>query len=858
MIFRLACLQIQSHRLRTLFAAVAAVLTSILYMTVISISYCILDSTQLSRMLAAGSDFHASVSVTCYSVSPETLCREIQNAPAVSEAFLLGMHSAVSADSVYTGSGHQEMDIAFTDSEKSLPHLFMTPTRGQFPQSRDEIMLYEEAFPTISVGDYVRFTYNCPNGETMEKTYTVSGFYDCYADRPLPAVTLYDENSLPEIDNVAQADMAAQVMIRFHSSFGIDRRLAAVTERLKEWELPGMNADRQINYAYAAADLGAFFRPGNVLLILFVVAVVFFAAFLLIYNIFSISLAQDMRTLGLLQVIGTTYRQMKRLTYVQIILIGCAALPIGLLLGYFIGFRLLSPVFMSLSGKILPYRFSPWIVWISAGLTLFTLSFSVLRPLKRIKKMTPIQAVSAEPGEDGNKKSRRREISVSPRCLALAGIRRSRGRMLVTSLSAMVSVLLFVMVGGLVDSLIGSTLSRLGRFDIDLSLEYEMENPGVISTVPPSFESPSFRAAIEPDVIERFASSDAVEEMYLLRFERIPAKLTPLLEEKIRAYLAQQKDEFVLKEYQHILDSGLLNAVVLGIPDELCPYLVVSGEGRNSIFYKGDELYSGSYILCISTEDYGQSFDSTYYLTGDVLSSDALEVDYEVIGAKLPYGIHTALGEIGSCQYIGSNEALFVLPMSVFEKEFPDAPVFTVLADAKEGMGETLREEVQAYTSGRGLDFNGTSYLYRASGKLNGLANLQARLAALRLTGYSLCGIIFLIGLLNMVNSALTSMVLRRREFAMLETVGMTRSQLRRMLLYENSVGGVFGLVSFVVGSVLSHAMLTQAFEVDIALLSLPATGILVFLFAAGGITAELSYRMLTKTSLTQRIRLDG
>ena len=42
MIFRLAHLQIQSHRLRTMFVAVAVVLTSILYMTVISISYCCL------------------------------------------------------------------------------------------------------------------------------------------------------------------------------------------------------------------------------------------------------------------------------------------------------------------------------------------------------------------------------------------------------------------------------------------------------------------------------------------------------------------------------------------------------------------------------------------------------------------------------------------------------------------------------------------------------------------------------------------------------------------------------------------------------------------------------------------------
>ena len=247
-----------------------------------------------------------------------------------------------------------------------------------------------------------------------------------------------------------------------------------------------------------------------------------------------------------------------------------------------------------------------------------------------------------------------------------------------------------------------------------------MENAVTISTVLPSFESPSFRTAIEPDIIESLASSDAVNEMYLLRFERISAKLTPLLEERMRAYLAQQKSEYVLKEYQDILDSGLIDSVVLGIPDELCQYLVVSGETGKSIFYNGEELYDGCHILCISATDH-VAFDSAYFYTGDLLSSDALERNYEVIGARLPYGIYRALGEICSCSYIGSEEALFLLPMSVFEKEFHDAPVFTVLANAKENMGETLREEVQKYTDGRGMELNGASYLYRAAGKLNGL-----------------------------------------------------------------------------------------------------------------------------------------
>ena len=241
---------------------------------------------------------------------------------------------------------------------------------------------------------------------------------------------------------------------------------------------------------------------------------------------------------------------------------------------------------------------------------------------------------------------------------------------------------------------------------------------------------------------------------------------------------------------------------------------------------------------------------------GDELASDALKMNYEVIGAEVPYDKWTALRKICSYQNDGSGDALFLLPISVFEKEFYDAPVLTVLANAKENMEEILREEVQECIDGRGVDFSGASYVYRTAGRLEELVKLQIRLAAIRLTGYSLCGIILLIGLMNMVNSALTSMVLRRREFAMLETVGMTRAQLRRMLLYENSVGGVFGLASFVVGSVLFNTLLTQTSGVSIAPISLPAMGILLFLFAAGGVTAELSYRLLTKTSLTERLRL--
>ncbi|MEY8576448.1 ABC transporter permease [Oscillospiraceae bacterium 21-37] len=847
MIFRLARLQIKSHRLRTGFVAVAVVLTAVLYMTVISFAYCAVDSIQLSKMLASGSDIHAFIFDMGYSISGEALREEIQSAPEVSETFLMSFEPMHWVEPAEANSVEQGFGMLFVDREKVLPHLFMTLTEGRFPKRTDEILLCRETFPTLSIGDQVRFFIKSVKvEEPLERTYTVSGFYHSEADVPPPAVALYGEHVAEELE--------LGVVVQFHSSFGIDRRLDAVVERLSQWETPGGEQRTQINYAFVAADLGSLLQPDIVLMILLVIGVLFLAAFLLIYNVYSIALTQDMRAFGLLKVIGTTHRQMKKLTLMQTGLIACGALPVGLAAGYFIGFKLLSPIFMSMSGEVLPNRFSPIISLISAGLTLFTLFFSALRPLARIKKMTPIQSISPEPDGKAPKKEKRREAPASPRSLAMAGLRRSRGRMLVTSLSAMVSVLLFILVGAFteIDTMIGG--KQLGMFDVELGLW----DGGRNGLIPEELTKISKFAAVEPDILDSLAGSDNVEETRLLRFQQIDADITPGLAKEIRDFMTGSEYDFVRKEYQDILDTGSVKAAVLSIPDELCREIIVEDRLKPA-YYDGEELYDGRHVFCVSSERDEQAADMNLRLSsGDALSSDNLSKDYRVIHLELPSGLWTALGKICgrlTANSAGVEEMFFLLPESVFEREFPDAPAFTVLVNAKEGRSDALLEEVQALTEGRGVGSGDTSFEYLVGGKLTNMKALQERLRAIQLTGYSLCGIIFLIGLLNMVNSALTSTVLRRREFAMLETVGMTHAQLRRMLLYENSVGGLFGLVAFTVGSALSYALLAQIFDVKVSAISLPAAGILVLLFVVGWVTAELSFRAATKASLTERVK---
>lgn len=849
MIFRLARLQIRSHRLRTGFVAVAVVLTAVLYMTVISFAYCAVDSVQLSKMLAFTSDVHALIVDTGYSISGEALREEIQSAPEVSETFLAAYAPVHWEEPAEANSIRQGFGMAFVDREGILPHHFMTMTEGRFPQRLDDIMLCREAFPTLSIGDQVRFfiiSAYTPEPMVRERTYTVSGFYHSDADSPPPAVALYGENVAEELE--------LSVMMNFHSSFGIEQRLEAVTERLSQWEVPGEEQRTQINGAYVGADLGNLLQPDIVLMMLLVIGVLFFAAFLLIYNVYSIALTQDMRAFGLLKVIGMTHRQMKKLTLMQTGLIACGALPVGLLLGYFIGFKLLSPIFMSMSGEVLPYRFSPIIALLSGGLTLFTLFFSALRPLARIKKMTPIQSVSAELESKAPKKEKRREAPASPRSLAMAGLRRSRGRMLVTSLSAVVSVLLFVMVGGLTDMIVD--VERVGMFDVELGLGLGNRS----GHIPDALTQISSFIAVEPDMIEKFAASDTVEEMQFLRFGQVEADISPSLEESLRSFLAQKTEyEWEREKYQDILDSGRIKTAVLSIPDQLCRDIVVYRDDRSKSFhYDGEELYDGKHVLCVFTKNELEILPDIQFSPGEALSSDGLKREYEVIPAELSSGLWTALAEICGdpmANHFGVEEVYFLLPESVFEREFPDAPVFKVLVNAKEGREDALLKEAQALTEGRRVGSGDTSFSYLLGGKLLDLEKLQERLGAIQLTGYSLCGIILLIGLMNMVNSALTSTVLRRREFAMLETVGMTHAQLRRMLLYENSVGGLFGLVAFTVGSALSYALLAQIFDVKVSAISLPAVGILVLLFVVGWVTAELSFRTATKASLTERVK---
>ena len=128
------------------------------------------------------------------------------------------------------------------------------------------------------------------------------------------------------------------------------------------------------------------------------------------------------------------------------------------------------------------------------------------------------------------------------------------------------------------------------------------------------------------------------------------------------------------------------------------------------------------------------------------------------------------------------------------------------------------------------------------------------------LVGGVLTCIVGLIGILNFINSVLTGIVTRQQEFAMLEAIGMTKRQLRKMLVLEGLyyAGGtiIFSLSLGCIFSVTALRMLTEGmWFMRYQFAVWPMLAVFPVLLILGYAVPELAIRLGKKESVVERLR---
>ena len=188
---------------------------------------------------------------------------------------------------------------------------------------------------------------------------------------------------------------------------------------------------------------------------------IIFTGYLIIYNVFQISVTNDIRFYGLLKTIGTTPRQLRRIIRIQALVLSLAGIPLGLVLGWLIGSRLTPAIVSQLDGVVPVTSVSPVIFIGAAVFALVTVLLSCCKPGRIAAKVSPVEAVRYIEGGAIRRKQKKARRGVSLLSMAWDILGRSRGKTAVTVTSLSLAVVLLTV-----------TVNFTNGFDMDKYVSY--------------------------------------------------------------------------------------------------------------------------------------------------------------------------------------------------------------------------------------------------------------------------------------------------------------------------------------------------------------------------------------------------
>ncbi len=252
-----------------------------------------------------------------------------------------------------------------------------------------------------------------------------------------------------------------------------------------------------------------------------------------------------------------------------------------------------------------------------------------------------------------------------------------------------------------------------------------------------------------------------------------------------------QNDEHAAMQYSALKQTGETMVSIYGLD--------VSSEQIGDVYlgdYDEDLFRTGNYVVGFGLANNGEG--SVHYEVGEEIMIDGRA--YELMAMIEP--IETIKGNARSTKNALGID--YAISEEAFRRSFPDVPALSLLID----MGGAEPVDVGGRINGGPEDAAALAGILQQSWpgfdiatKQDFEAGFQAQVLAQVIMGYTLGIIMAVIGILNFVNLMLTSIITRKREFAVLECVGMTIKQLKKMLMFE---GLDYAVISVFVSLVLA------------------------------------------------------
>lgn len=750
--------------------------------------------------------------------------------------------------------GGRQLEIRWADNSYAS-HSFALPTTGSMPQTADEIALDTLTLDRLGIPQKLGQTVSLEwRKDTTNDTITTSVFKLCgywesnlssYAGMAWVSEDFAQEltKGQPALDGQVLGIRMAQISL--YSSKNIE---AAMDKILSDTGLNGLTYN--INLAYSP-EMNASAAQESLPMYLGML-LVFAAGYLIIYNIFQISVTADIQFYGKLKTLGASARQLKKLIYGQANRLCLIGIPLGIITGYLLG-MLLVPLLLSIMNSKVTTSANPIIFIGSALFAWLTVVISCLRPARLAGKVSPIEALRYREGDGGsynkNKKSRNGS-SLSGMAWSNLGRNKKRTFIVICSLTL-----------GLV--LLSTFYAKDASFDINKYLSSLTISDFAIADASHEDWIHGYNPqgdTLNQELMSRIASLEGLKETgHMYTHETLLDMDQPLVDnlqnfytpDKLRDWAAY--DPKGAQDVQDAIANRQAVANLYGL-DGIPLDTLTKEENCLSGSFNADQFATGQYVLAISPSLDKESLEENPLLpTPSVGSTVTIEGrTYSVMAVVLPSDPIT-----GGNSEIDTNSSFhlpFILPLDTFHSLWPENTLRKFFFNVDAQHLNAAQEMIDDYTQNYDSSMPVTS---RQSKSMQ----YKQETTSSAVMGNAVSIIIALVGVLNFINSMVTAIVSRRREFAMIQSVGMTKKQLCKMLVYE-------GL--FYAGLTLIVSYILSALTVGFGVRAMVADGYSTFRFTLAPLLActpvilafavlipYLCFRNLDQHSIVERLRMD-
>ena len=585
-----------------------------------------------------------------------------------------------------------------------------------------------------------------------------------------------------------------------------------------------------------------------------IIFLILFGSISLIYNAFSISVSDRTRQFGLLSSIGATKRQLRSSVLYEALLVGGIGVPIGILCGllgigvtlFFIG-DYFSGIFFGSDAnpEISLYLVVSWqSILISFVIGMVTVLISAWIPAKRATRVSAVEAVRSSQ----DIKISRKEVKVSrlnyvffklEGLLAKKYFKRDRKKYRATVVSLFMSVVLFISSSAYILYLTGTAGAVMDVTDYDLRY-YVSENT----------------EAEKENVFALLSGVEGVQNAAMMS--------------SFYGGTMQIDPSYVSADYQEMVgvdDEGqvyLPTAYILFVNDEnFNQYLESIGEDPA---YYADPEHPRAILYDRASVFYDERIRDIHILSGypQEMTLDYTRIlDYESGYEEDPGQIAVEIGSYQETLPFGAqdygNACLLLYPQSMFDALFAGHPYlvdsgYTTLYFQAENH-EKVYEEM------RNLLLQNQLESYQLSDERASQEMEHNTILVINVLSYGFVILIALIAVANVFNTISTNVALRRKDFAMLRSVGMTQKGFHRMMCYECLMYGTkalgWGLPASILISLWLYLIVNSGWETGFLFpwhaVIIAVVGVFLVVFA----TMMYAIRKIKKENLVDALKTD-